>query len=116
MTMRPDVATMIDRVAAVRQRARGGRAEERLLAEIEYTLSEGYAQALAGDAWSMRSEQRLHDLIDNRSSSMRGGRELRTLANEHAVFQQDVVALRCELAQLRKDRDRVHAGSHATSR
>lgn len=44
------------------------------------------------------------------------GRELRTLANEHAAFQQDVVALRRELAQLRKDRDRLHAGSHATSR
>ena len=51
----------------------------------------------------------------NRDSSLRG-RELRTLANEHAAFQQDVVALRHELAQLRKDRDRLHAGSHPTSR
>lgn len=113
--MRPDLATMIDRVAAVRQRARGGRAEEGLLAEIEYILSEGYAEALMGDAWSIGSEQRLNDLIDNAESPTRGG-ELRTLANEHAAFQRDVVALRRELAELRKDRDRLHAGSNATSR
>ncbi len=113
--MRPDLATMIDRVAAVRQRARGGRAEEGLLAEIEYILSEGYVEALMGDAWSIDSEQRLHDLIDNADSPTRG-RELRTLANEHASFQRDVVALRFELAQLRNDRDRLHGRSHATSR
>lgn len=112
--MAPDLATMIERVAALRAqvRARSGGA---LLAEIEDTLTEGYAHALSGDAWSMRSEQRLHDLIHSESPVR--GRELRALAYEHARFQGDVIALRRELAELRHDRDRLQAGTrkHATS-
>ena len=105
---------MIERVAALRARARGRRASETLVAEIEDTLTEGYAHALTGDAWSMRSEQRLHDLINDAESPMRG-RELRALTTEHASFQRDVVALRRELAALRQDRDRLRADSHASA-
>jgi len=111
--MRPDLATVIERVAALRQRARGHAPSERLMAEIEDTLTEGCAHALAGDAWSMRSEQRLHELISDAGSPVRG-RELRSLAGEHARFQNDVMALRRELADLRNDRDRL-AGLHAAS-
>lgn len=114
--MRPDLATMIERVAALRREVRGRMSGDALLAEIEDTLTEGYAQALSGDAWSMRSEQRLHDLISDPESPLRG-REIRTLATEHARFQNDVIALRRELAELRDDRDRLQAGagSRATS-
>ena len=107
---------MIERVAALRVHVRGRTSGHALLAEIEDTLTEGYAHALSGDAWSMRSEQRLHDLISNSESPVRG-RELRALATEHARFQNDVIALRRELAELRNDRDRLQAraGSHATS-
>lgn len=105
---------MIERVAALRDRVRGKTAGEALLAEVEDTLTEGYAHALSGDAWSMRSEQRLHDLISNPQAPVRG-RELRALAYEHARFQNDVIALRRELAELRHDRDRLSAGSHAAS-
>ena len=105
---------MTERVAALRVHLRGKAPGDRLLAQIEDTLTEGYAHALSGDAWSTRSEQRLHDLISDAESPMRG-RELRALANEHASFQSDVVALRRELAALRQDRDRLRAGSHARS-
>ena len=107
---------MIERVAALRVQARGRTAPDALLAEIENTLTEGYAHALSGDAWSTRSEQRLHDLISNSDSPVRG-RELRALATEHARFQNDVIALRRELAELRNDRDRLKARvrSRATS-
>lgn len=107
---------MIERVAALRAGVRGRTSRDALLAEIEDTLTEGYAHALSGDAWSMRSEQRLHDLISNPESPVRG-RELRALTYEHARFQSDVIALRRELAELRNDRDRLRAGasSHATS-
>lgn len=106
---------MIERVAALRVDVRGRRAGEALMAKIEDTLTEGYGHALSGDAWSIRSEQRLHDLI-NSESPVRG-RELRALAYEHGRFQSDVIALRRELAELRNDRDRLQAGagSHATS-
>ena len=101
---------MIERVAALRVDLRGRTPGEALLAQIEDTLTEGYAHALTGDAWSMRSEQRLHDLISNSESPVRG-RELRALAYEHARFQGDVIALRRELAELRHDRDRLRAGA-----
>lgn len=109
--MRPDLATVIDRVVALRERTQDRAPTDRLIAEIEDVLTEGYAHALAGDAWSMQSEQRLHELISDVESPARG-RELRALAGEHARFQNDVMSLRRELAELRLDRDRL-AGSRA---
>lgn len=101
---------MIERVAALRELARGRPADAALLAKIEDTLTEGYAHALSGDAWSTRREQRLHDLVSDATSPVRG-RELRALASEHAYVQRDVVALRRELAELRHERDRLRAGA-----
>lgn len=112
--MAPDLVTMIERVAALLAQVGGRTPGEALLAEIEDTLTEGCAHALSGDAWSMRSEQRLHDLIGEERSAVRG-RELRTLATEHARFQRDVIALRRELAELRVECDRLRAGSRAVS-
>jgi len=114
--MRPDLATMIERVIALRAQAheRARSADEFLLDEIEDVLTEGYAYALAGDAWSMRSEQRLHELINDAQSPVRG-RDVRSLAAEHGRLQREVVALRRELAELRHERDRLRAGSHARS-
>lgn len=108
--MRPDLASIIERVAALRAQpaVRAGGADDALLAQIEDMLTEGYAHALDGDAWSMRSEERLHELISDSESVVRG-RELRQLAAEHARFQREVVALRRELAELRHDRDRMQA-------
>ena len=115
MIMPPDLATVIERVAALRAQARDRRGwDATLLAQIEDMLTEGYAHALDGDAWSMRSEERLHELIADTDSIVRG-RELRTLAGEHARFQRDVIALRRELAELRHDRDRLWSGTRAAS-
>jgi hypothetical protein len=111
--MPPDLATMIQRVAALRERAHIRATDIGLLAETEDMLTEGYAHALAGDAWSMQSEQRLHELINDINSPVRG-RDLRSLAGEHARFQRDVMALRRELADLRHERDRL-AATHAAS-
>ena len=114
--MRPDLVNIIERVEALRAQTdvRAGEADEALLAQIEDLLTEGYAYALDGDAWSMRSEERLHELINDTDSIVRG-RELRQLASEHARFQREVVALRRELAELRHDRDRVRALARAAS-
>ena len=113
--MHPDLARMIERVHALHEQARDRAGVDRaLLEKIEDVLTEGYARALEGDAWSMSSEQRLHELIDGDGDSLVRGRELRTLAIEHARFQNEVMALRRELAELRYDRDRLHAGSHVT--
>lgn len=103
---------MTERVVALRDRVRRPAASEALSAEIEETLTEGYAHALSGDAWSMRSEQRLHDIINDPDSPARG-KEIRALANEHAAVQRDIFSLRRELAELRQDRDRLRTGSAA---
>ena len=112
--MPPELAGVIERVTALRQRAQrvGRGADGALLAEIDDTLTEGYAHALTGDAWSMHCEKRLHELISAASAVTRG-RELRALAGEHAGFQREIMALRRELAELRRDRDRLVASSPA---
>ena len=112
--MHPDLARMIERVHALHEQARDRAGVDRaMLEKIEDVLTEGYARALEGDAWSMRSEERLHEIISDTDSLVRG-RELRTLATEHARFQNEVIALRRELAELRHDRDRLRADSHVT--
>lgn len=112
--MHPDLATMIERVHALHEQIRDRAGVDRaMLEKIEDVLTEGYARALEGDAWSMRSEERLHELIGDTGLPVRA-RELRTLATAHARFQNEVIALRRELAELRHDRDRLHAGSHVT--
>jgi ABC-type phosphate transport system auxiliary subunit len=80
---------------------------EALLAQIDDRLTEGYAWALSGDAWSMRTEQLLHELDgDTLAVDDRG---LRLLAREHVRFRRDLIALRRELAALRRERDRLRA-------
>jgi len=84
------------------------------MAEIDDALSEGYAQALAADAWLMRTEQRLHELIDDASLAARG-RDLRALSGELARVQRRLAELRRELEALRRDNDRLRTRSHVSS-
>ncbi len=112
--MHPDLAPMIQRVARLRDEAARPAPRQSLLDEIEDALSEGYGQALEGDAWSMTTEQRLYELMTDADVPARG-RKLRALATEHARFQSSVLALRSDLAALRRDRDRLYASSPSPS-
>ena len=106
--MRQELAEMTERVSALHGRAASSTPAEPLLDEVEDALAAGYAQALAGDAWSMATEQRLHELISDPDVPVRG-RELRKLAGEHAACQRDLIDLRRELAALRDERDRLRS-------
>jgi len=108
--MRPDVQTATDRVIAIRAHLRSDPAREGALQECDDALSEGYAQALAGDAWLAHAEQRLHELIDDTSIPVRG-RDLRVLVREHREVERSVIELRRELDGLRRQHDRVHERS-----
>jgi len=112
--VRPDLLDITQRVARLRGDTVGGDASPELLARIEDALSEGYGRALTGDAWSMRTEARLQEIISDTSTPVRG-RALRTIATEHAQFERDLIGLRRELAELRRDRDRLCTGSHLRS-
>ena len=105
--MSPDLAVMIERVARLRG-ARGSPPSVALLAEIDEVLTAGYARALNGDAWSTRTEERLHELIYDDTAPVRG-RELRAIATDHAGFQRDLVELRAKLAELWNERNRLRA-------
>lgn len=112
--MRPDVVTAIDRAVAVRARLARSPDPTQLADEVEDALCEGYAQALAGDAWLAERERRLHELIDDMTSEIRG-RDVRALVHEHGDFQRRVITLRRELESLLRDHDRLRAGCHAPS-
>ena len=108
--MRPDVENATARIVAIRARLSGGPGGDVSESENEDALSEGYARALAGDAWLARTEQRLHEIIDDTTIPVRG-RDLRMLVRDHAEVQRHVIALRRELEGLRRDRERSHTRS-----
>ncbi|MFP5364139.1 MAG: hypothetical protein ACLGI5_15580 [Thermoleophilia bacterium] len=110
--MRPDVETATDRVAAARARLARTSEPDRLADQIEDALSEGYAQALAGDAWVSAAERHLHEMIGDPTIDLRG-RDIRALVREHRDLQRRIVELRCELESLRREHDRMRTGSHA---
>jgi hypothetical protein len=109
--MRPDIDTALQRVSAVRARVAdlGDRVS---VQEIEDELCDGYAQALEGDAWLTHADDQLHAIILDIASPVRG-RRLRVLAAEHGEFQRSVIALRRELAALRREHDRLRANARA---
>lgn len=109
--MRPDIETAVEHVAAARVRLGRAPLGEVDAQEIEDALCKGYAQALAGDAWLAQTEQRLHELIEDRSRPVRG-RDVRALAAEHGDFQHGLIALRRELAAMRREHDRLLERAH----
>lgn len=106
--MSPDLAAMIERVARLRDELQTRRPSAALLAEIDDVLTAGYARALNGDAWSTRTEERLHELIYDSTAPLRA-RELRAIATDHAGFQRDLVELRSRLTELWNERSRLQA-------
>jgi hypothetical protein len=109
--MPPDLSTISDRVAALHAAAAGDVREDGVLAAIEDALTAGYAWALDGDAWSIATEDRLHELMCDPAASG----ELGALAAEHAAFQRDLITLRRALSELWRDRDRLRADSRAVA-
>jgi hypothetical protein len=105
---------MIVQVAGLCEMSASTTATQALLAQIEDRLTEGYAWALTGDAWSMRTEHRLHELGSD-TLVVVDDHDLRALAREHARFRRDLIALRRELAALRRERDRLRADWRASS-
>ena len=108
--MYPDLTPISDRVDALCARAERAPADRLLLDEIESTLCDGYAEALAGDAWSARAEREMQELI-TAIPAPGAARELRALARRHGDFQVRLVLLRRSLVRLRAEFERI--GSHA---
>ncbi len=112
--MSPDLSAMIERVTRLCDELTRRKPSASLIAEIDDVLTEGYARALTGDAWSTRTEQRLHELMSDPTAPVRSA-DLRAVAGDHAGFQRDLVELRRSLAELWHTRDRLSAGSRSAS-
>ena len=110
--MHPDLTPISDRVDALCSRAERAPADRVLLDEIERTLCDGYAEALAGDAWSARMEREMQKLI-TAIPAPGAARELRTLSRSHGDFQVRLVLLRRSLVRLRVEFDRLSSHAHA---
>ncbi len=104
---------MTARVAELREVSEASSATEALLAQIEDRLTEGYAWALSGDAWSMQTEERLHELRSDKL--VVDDHDHRALARGHIRFRRDLSALRRELSALRREHDRLRADWRAWS-
>ena len=98
----------MEHVARLRDACVGCTPSDALVAEIEDTLTTGYAWALIADACFMRIEERLREAVADASGL--AAVKLRALGGEHARLQEDLTTLRQALAGLRSDRDRVRAG------
>ncbi len=110
--MRPDLDSATERVIAIRAGMAGLPDGATAGARIEDALCEGYATALAGDAWLSGIERRLQELIDDAALET-AGREIRVVAAERAAFHGSLLALRDALTHLRRERDRLPTESHA---
>ena len=104
--MDPDLTPISDRVAEMCARAERFADGPGLLEEIESVLCDGYAEALAGDAWSARTERRMQELIIA-IPAPGAARELRGLSRRHGDFQVRLVLLRRRLVALRAEFDRL---------
>lgn len=112
--MSPDLTALIWRITQLREDLARSSASRELMADIDDVLTEGYARALTGEAWSTRTEHRLHELITDATTHIQAG-ELREIAADHATFQRDLIELRRELAELWHERDRLGAGARRLS-
>jgi hypothetical protein len=112
--MSPDLAMMIERVARLCAELEDRVPSAELLATIDELLTAGYERALNGDAWSTRTEERLHELLYDETAPVRA-RELRAIATDHAGFQRDLIELRAKLAELWTERNRLRSALGAPS-
>ena len=104
--MPPDLKKATERVAEARSSLAHFSPTEESLRQVEEVLTDGYALALVGDAWSKRAERHLHELIDA-ALQPSGAGDLRALSIELGNFQRGLVALRDGLGNLRGEYVRI---------
>jgi hypothetical protein len=103
--MRPDVDSATERVIALRARLADSPAAGVAPQKIEDELCVGYVCALEADAWLSGVEERLQASFED--SPLDAREEVLALVAEHAKFQRSLIALRRELAGLRREHDRL---------
>ena len=108
--MSPDLTTMLERVIRLREELAARRPTPAQLDEIEDVLTEGYAHALDGDAWSTRTEERLLNSFRGSNTRVCARDQIAAMAERSSV-QRELLELRRELTELWSERDRLRSGS-----
>lgn len=98
----PELPQITLRIARLCERVRASPGRPSLLCEVEDALCDGYAHALAGDAWSMRAQARMLELI-GAAHAPGGATGLHALAREHFEFEAHLTALRVQLSALKDE-------------
>ena len=102
-----DLRLLLDRIHEL-SREQNGVPPKPLLAEIEHTLTDGYAIALALEGESWRIQRRIAELA-GRIETGDGTAEMRELGDRLAETGGSLVGLRASLATLRRRADAVRA-------
>ena len=98
---------LLERIRALADTPANG-ASPGALAEIEHTLTDGYARALALDAERSRIEKRIGELARN-ADDPDHARELRRLALERGAAEEDLTHLRTLLGALHERAETIRS-------
>ena len=90
-----DFADLEQRIETLSERA-AARPDPAILAEMEDTLSEGYARALTAEGRMKQLDQRLEDALDRADAA-----EIRSVARERQQLARRVERLRTRLITMR---------------
>jgi hypothetical protein len=96
-----DYDELLTDVESLRGRARYVETDAELIGLIEDALTQGYAEALSGEARMMRLEERLDRLLD--TADERRVSEFGELVREHRAIEDGVGRLRAALAAMQRD-------------
>lgn len=109
-----ELADLLARIEAVCSRASGRGRDERLAAEIEDLLAEGYIEALRAESRSLRLRARLEQLADT-IEQPDDAIEARRIALERLTIDRRVSVLRSRLQVMRTHFVRLSGGRSAAS-
>ena|SRR3712207_3249465 len=99
--MANDLARLLDRIRTLADEPAEGD-PERLLAEMEHTLTDGYAHALALESESIRLGREIGEAVAAGAETGVSPRELTKLAGRRRSIERDVRSLRLLLEPLKR--------------
>jgi hypothetical protein len=104
--MENDIAPLLDRIRALADEPSGA-SRDRLLAEMEHTLTDGYAHTLHLEAESLRIERQIGEAVTGGLGQASSGGDMGELAGRRRSIERDVRSLRSLLERLKLRAERL---------
>ena len=109
-SMPQDLAPLLDRIRMLADQQPSA-SPDRLLEQMEHTLTDGYALALSLESDALRLEKEIDAVV--RAGGEGDGARLNRLAEERAAKEREARSLRAHLTSLRVRREAVRAATLA---